>query len=242
MKNIFAAAALIAAATSASAADLGRRPTAPTFTAVPVSSWTGFYVGVNGGYGQSQWKNAEAGSSDKVRGKGGLVGGTLGYNYQFASNIVAGVEADFGMFGAKKKESSTISNAFFRSTEASEVKTEYLGTLRARLGYSLGSFMPYLTGGLAFSNTKFKNSDTFTFLPAGPSFTSTSSASKSNVGFVAGFGLEAMVTSNISLKAEYLYAHMGSSKYTFTSSNGFIGDTKIKQDMHIGRIGVNYRF
>src|SRR6185437_9888119 len=82
--------------TSASAADVARRraapPPAPVYT--PVFSWTGFYAGINGGYG---WGGNTSFSapfpSSSFDTSGGLVGGTLGYNYQM-NQLVFGVEGD----------------------------------------------------------------------------------------------------------------------------------------------------
>src|SRR5215472_2925030 len=77
---------------AASAADLGRRNVipmqAPSFY-VPYN-WTGFYLGINGGgaWGTSDW------SLTSVDVSGGLVGGTIGYNWQLGQ-FVYGLEADF---------------------------------------------------------------------------------------------------------------------------------------------------
>src|SRR4051812_43501017 len=101
---------------SHSAADLPRRVVAPApYVAVPVFTWTGFYVGVNAGYGFSNSDNHGLGSfnavpgslSDGLRGYTGTVtagsfdrnndgfvgGGQIGYNYQMGSWVV-GIEAD----------------------------------------------------------------------------------------------------------------------------------------------------
>src|SRR3990172_5088830 len=81
---------------AANAADIQRRQAmpakAPMYMA-PAYNWTGFYIGVNGGggWGRSDWSNA-GGTADSNL-SGGLVGGTIGYNYQ-AGQAVFGLEGD----------------------------------------------------------------------------------------------------------------------------------------------------
>ena len=95
----FALAAVASAtlAASAGAADLPRRAPPPVFTPVPVFTWTGFYVGVNAGYG---WNNNDvsvtlpSGATFTSDDEGGFVGGAqVGYNYQIGA-LVLGLEAD----------------------------------------------------------------------------------------------------------------------------------------------------
>ena len=91
MKKVLLAALMAGAASSAMAADLPTRkaPPAPqVYAAPPVFSWTGFYVGVNGGWGGGS-SGGDFGSPT-----GGLVGGTVGYNYQ-VGQFVAGLEGDW---------------------------------------------------------------------------------------------------------------------------------------------------
>src|SRR5215212_5208953 len=79
-------------ATAAVAADLPRQMPARAPAYVPVGyNWTGFYLGVNGGYawGRSHWDNFGGGSDPQ----GGMVGGTAGYNWQaMGSPWVVGLE------------------------------------------------------------------------------------------------------------------------------------------------------
>jgi hypothetical protein len=95
---VFAFIALAATTASAAAADLGRRQPyypAPAPVYAPLFSWTGFYIGVNGGggFGSSNWDST--GSRDV---SGGVIGGTVGYNYQFGQ-VVAGIEGDVDWSG-----------------------------------------------------------------------------------------------------------------------------------------------
>src|SRR3954454_11061347 len=89
---------LVTTALSASAADMAVRPPPAPVYAAPVSNWTGFYIGVMGGYGWSDRVRASVGgvefstSSDEM--KGGFVGGTIGYNFQIGGPLVFGIEAD----------------------------------------------------------------------------------------------------------------------------------------------------
>src|SRR4051812_8054093 len=83
------------ALTAANAADLPRRGVAMPTKAqayAPVYNWTGLYLGLSGGgtWGHSSWSNPSTGDFNV---SGGLVGGTVGYNWQ-TGNIVLGAEAD----------------------------------------------------------------------------------------------------------------------------------------------------
>ncbi len=76
----------------ASAADLSVRKTMP-YKAQPYTqtyNWSGFYLGVNGGGG---W--GDSGSSGNFK---GLVGGTVGYNYQVS-------QAVFGRYRLERSQS-----------------------------------------------------------------------------------------------------------------------------------------
>src|SRR3954470_8439400 len=94
-KILLSSVALLSLTAGAFAADLpSRRAPAPMIAAVPLFTWTGFYVGVNAGYG---WNNNDhtvvtpAGTVLAVTGQddGGFVGGAqVGYNYQFGSFVV----------------------------------------------------------------------------------------------------------------------------------------------------------
>src|SRR5215468_2271954 len=71
----------------------GAPPAAPYAAPIyaPVYNWSGFYLGINGGggWGDSAW-TGQTGTFDV---SGGLIGGTLGYNWQFGQTVV-GLEGD----------------------------------------------------------------------------------------------------------------------------------------------------
>ena len=80
MRAILGSVAALAMVTAASAADLPVKSPPPAPVMAPVWNWTGFYVGVNAGYGwgRSTWDLPAV----TVSSKGWLAGATLGYNYQ----------------------------------------------------------------------------------------------------------------------------------------------------------------
>ncbi|HLL27204.1 MAG TPA: outer membrane protein [Xanthobacteraceae bacterium] len=129
-KLLLAACAAVAATTPALAGDLPlQRPYGPQ-AYNSLFNWTGFYAGVNGGYG---WSKAAGTSPD------GFVGGVqAGYNYQFSPTGVLGVETDI----AATSMSDTAAGAKFG--------VNYLGTIRGRAGYTMDRVMFYVTGGAAY--------------------------------------------------------------------------------------------
>src|ERR1700686_1431174 len=132
---------------SASAADMQRRAMpakAPAYV-TPVYNWTGPYIGISGGGGWGRSDFSAPLSSGSFNTSGGLVGGTLGYNYQIGQ-VVLGVEGDLDW--------SNIGGSTTCGVTTCETRNHWLSTARGRLGYAVDRFMPYVTGGAAFGDIK----------------------------------------------------------------------------------------
>jgi outer membrane immunogenic protein len=201
------------------AADLPRPSYKAPIYAPSYYNWTGFYAGINAGYGfgKSDWSGAGGTGSTKPK---GFIGGVqLGYNLQTGS-WVWGLEADFDYSAMKGSDSGGTGVC---SGAGSETKLKYFGTGRGRLGYAgWDRWLPYDTGGVAYGNIK-----------ATPAFGG--DFSKGKVGWTVGGGVEYAVFANWTTKLEYLYADLGS------ISGGTPGnDVTFKS--HLVRAGLNYRF
>ena len=219
MKRILLASAGVLAlgVVSASAADLPRQREMPAKAppyVTPAYNWTGLYVGINGGggWGHSNYSGTLASGSDL---SGGLVGGTLGYNWQMGQ-VVFGVEGD--MDWADLRGSSTC----LAGATTCETRNHWLATARGRLGYAFDRFMPYVTGGGAFGDIKTSI--------AGLGDTTTTRA-----GWTLGGGLEFAIAGPWTAKVEYLHVDLGNASTVVAGS-----DASFHAD--IVRGGINYRF
>jgi outer membrane immunogenic protein len=255
MKRIVLAALCATALVStADAADLAAR--APMYTKAPaaqVYDWTGFYIGGNVGYAHNHMSASDetltqggvatqpavGGSSD---GNGFTGGGQIGYNYQLGQTVL-GVEGDFNYIGAK--DSTTFNPAGGPISETSTFKSDWFATIRGRVGYTFGAFMPYLTGGVAFMHT----TANVTLSAAGVPLGFNASDDHVAVGYAVGAGLEYAIDKNWSIRGEYLHMGFGGQDYDGTGDLTMGGATAsigahahVKSDYDIARIGVNYRF
>lgn len=205
---------------TASAADLARRaPRRPVIKApayVPFS-WTGFYLGVNGGYGfgRSKWSGLPA-SFDV---NGGLVGGQLGYNWQLGQ-LVYGLEGDGDWSDLRGTANPAACGTVCRT------RNDYLATVRGRLGYAMDRLLPYATGGLAVGNIH----------ATVPGF---AGIDTNRAGWTVGGGLEYAVAPNWSVKAEYLYVDLGNN--TCSTMCG-LPNNDVSLTSNVVRGGINYRF
>jgi outer membrane immunogenic protein len=220
MKRLFLTGiSLLALAGTAAAADLGARP-APYYKAAPVYApaynWSGFYLGVNGGgdWGRTNWDRT--GGFDM---SGGLVGGTIGYNYQMGQAVV-GVEGDVDWSGLQ----GTTNNACAPGCQTSNT---WLATARGRLGYVAGRFMPYVTGGAAFGNIK----------ASVPGFAGNSTT---NTGWTIGGGIEGALVGNWTAKVEYLYVDLGNMNCGGSCGPALANNVSFRENVLRG--GINYRF
>ena len=215
-----AIAALVGVGGSASAADLPRQmPVKAAPYVAPYYNWTGFYLGINGGgaWGRSQWDST--GSFDV---SGGLVGGTIGYNWQ-TGPWVFGLEGDIDWANIK---GNTAALGCVSGNCSSE--NTWLGTARGRIGYAFDRVMPYVTGGAAFGDVKANQPGT-------------TGANDTRAGWTAGAGVEFAVTNNISAKVEYLHYDLGSFTCGLNCGNGFVNDN-VSFNANVLRGGVNFRF
>ena len=226
----FALAAAVAfmATALAQAADIAARPPAQAYQpAMKSFDWTGFYIGINGGYGggRSSWSDAAVGTdSNRFSTSGGTLGGQLGYNWQVGSAVL-GVETDMNWMNAK---GSTGSGGVCATDGGGSCQTQqsWLGTTRARIGYAFDRWLPYITGGVAYGDIRATQ-------PTG-----TSSSTKT--GWTAGAGVEYGITQNWSAKLEYLHADLGTA--TFMGAASGTSSLKVPITDDLARVGLNYRW
>jgi outer membrane immunogenic protein len=254
---------------SADAADLARKAPAPMVAPAPVYSWTGCYVGghVGWGWGRNNYtessttnffnslgsftRSASSAASAGVDTSGGLFGGQLGCNYQFAPTWVFGVQGDF----AGTDFNGTGNDPLFPFTNSTvHLKTDWLASITARLGVTAfnNQALFYVKGGAAWDHNKWDvhNAAAF-FSPATFSGTST--------GWTIGGGAEWTLWSpNWTAFVEYNYyqfRHGPSATTDFSSSSscGVSGAftctsnthntfTTGKQQINTVKVGVNYKF
>ncbi len=154
------------AAATASAADLPAReaPPAPIIAAAPIFTWTGFYGGVNAGWGWRSDDDESVVLGGAVPGTlffengddGGFVGGAqIGYNYQIGSFVV-GLEADIQWADTDSGENVRFVPAGVPGTfipgEFDNNLSDWFGTVRARVGVAFDRVLIYGTGGLAYTD------------------------------------------------------------------------------------------
>ena len=207
---------LIGVGRGAQAADLGsyQPPRAyappPPVAYVQPWSWSGFYLGIQGGraWGQTDAVSGPFNTSfDQTYSYGtrGFVGGAhAGYNWQ-AGNIVFGLETDIETTGLH-------GTGFGSLGYGHRTNADWLGSLRGRLGYAAGNTLFYGTGGLAYGDVTIDKS----FGRGIPAF---ASYSEMRTGWTLGAGVEHAFTPNITARLEYRYTDLGGGDFTSATAN-----------------------
>jgi opacity protein-like surface antigen len=233
-----------------------------------VTDWAGFYLGANvgGGFGNSTISNNATGfTSNSHLDSSGPVGGIQGgYNWIFAPNWLAGLEADFDGSGIGSRNSAQFETLPNGGTSFGQVSRSerWLGTVRGRIGYSLfqPGWLTYITGGFAYGEIDTRAFASVTganFPNATPPITGANygfNGSKSGVqtGWTVGAGEEIPIAPQFSLVLQYLYTDLGSFSLNLpaTSPNPTVAhlisqgknNISVDNNSNIFRIGINYHF
>jgi outer membrane immunogenic protein len=255
------------AVSSASAADLPVRaaPPAPIVAAVPIFTWTGFYVGVNAGYGWQDSNNSAsvfvpAGTFVTAPGASGVVtfgddngdgfvgGGQIGYNYQIGS-FVLGVEADLQWADLGGSNGVAVVPAGFPATfvPAGTVGgIDWFGTVRARVGVAFDRALVYATGGFAYGGADDNNGF--------GGFNGFVNDDDVRTGWVLGAGFEYAFTNNLTAGIEGLWVSLdrntnGAFVGTETTPGGAVlpvfvpgRDDDDSNDFFVARAKLNFKF
>jgi outer membrane immunogenic protein len=174
-------------------------------------------------------KLIKAGRKGRYGRRDATLGLQAGYNWQFSSQWVAGVETDFDWSDIKGTGTSnfkigggpTSVGVPSNFTVSQDVK--WFGTVRARLGYLPSDhLLVYATGGFAYGRINENaalNSQPGTGIISGPpdfAFFCVSgpncflgNSARTGTGWTAGGGVEYVLWNNLSVKAEYLYVNLG---------------------------------
>jgi outer membrane immunogenic protein len=255
----------LAMVAGAAAADL------PPYTKAPppaVYSWTGFYVGGTAG---AAWGSFDPTTSiafipqppgyfdpssvpvvntvglQSINPTGFTGGVEAGYNWQ-VSNVIFGVETDLeylGLTGTARGSGLYPCCAPTGFTINSSARTDWLWTFRPRLGIASGSWLYYVTGGVAVTSLN----GNFTFSDNANNAMETGSISSTKAGYTVGGGIEAALWGNWSVKAEYLYVDFGTVSTISSNFTSTLGAFPAAQFTHsidlkanIARVGLNYKF
>jgi outer membrane immunogenic protein len=230
-KNLLLAAVSLVALSAtapALAADLAARPytKAPAMIAA-VYDWSGFYIGINGGGGSSHatWDFVGVGREGSHDATGGTVGGQVGYRMQ-SGQWVFGVEGQ----GNWADFSGDNTSALFATRN--RTKIDAFGLITGQVGYAWNNVLVYVKGGAAVVSDKYEISA----LGGGPLLASTSDT---RWGGTVGAGLEYGFAPNWSVGVEYNHIFLSDKDVTFA---GFAGTERIRQDVDMGLVRLNYKF
>jgi outer membrane immunogenic protein len=236
---------------------------------IVVDTWTGFYVGVNGGYSWAHWDSSSVASifpggtgfttTFDPNVKGWVFGGQAGFNRQIDTRWVIGVEADIQATGERasiagaRTFTTPISSDFHlvtNQTTSDEWKFPWFGTLRVRGGVLVDpQTLFYATAGAAVGEFKFANAFVSTsqlFLgqtsttPAGPPITVASALAATTTRAGAAVGAGIERKFAPNWSVKGEYLYLDFGTANVFTASGF--DTSIRLHDHIFRVGINYQF
>lgn len=218
--SMLAGVAALSFISSVQAADLIIEEPAPPVGIVDVgSNWDGVYVGAFAGYGWGTVTDEDGLVGPAVDTEydltGWQVGVAAGANFTVSEAIVAGIVGDIAWTDLSGDSAA----------DDFSYDVNWLGSIRGRLGFDGGAFLPYVTAGVAFANATASEPLAVT------------EDTQTHIGWTVGAGVEFAVADNVSLDVLYRYSDYGSKDYDLTTD-----PTPLSLTTHTISAGVNFRF
>ena len=220
----------------ASAADMAvKAPMAPPVIAT--WSWTGFYVGIHGGYGWGRESDIDnvavgipPGSGTSFDPNGGIFGGQLGFRWQW-NQLVLGIE---GSGAWADLQSDVLKGATAGETIGLKVKSLY--TVTGQVGWAMNQWLFYVKGGWAGARTE-------QFINAPGVFTG--SNTQSNRGWTVGGGVDFAIWQNLIFGVEFDHFDFNYDGFTAPLSNGgfpliVTGTSRLTVEQIVGRLSWKF--
>jgi outer membrane immunogenic protein len=231
-------AALAATPFAAVAGDLPAappEPVAPPEAAAPYS-WTGFYLGTAAGWAQTDTdydihvsKRGSKSHSSPSLVKNGISGSIFaGYNLQLSNNVVFGAETDLSFLLVGKERTAAGVNFI-------TAHTNYVGSVRGRLGYAFDRVLLYSTGGLAFASP-------VTHIPT--TAISVNSGDGTRLGWTVGGGAEYAFSGNWIAGIEYRHSEYETEDHSYKPAHPKNTRIRFSQDPTVNQVTarVSYKF
>ena len=199
----------------------------PYPVAMQTYNWTGFYVGINGGYGWGSQDpfNVISDRFDRstIDVSGGVFGATVGAQIQ-AAHVVLGIEAeiDAANIDGSAVRSPTILGVIGPGTYGATTKLNSVSTAGIKFGYAMNNWLFYGTGGVAVLDTETKLSTLAGFACGTPGVPS---CSRSGISFggAAVVGVEYGFSPNWSIKGDL--EHITAFSHAYPLVSGMIWKT-----------------
>jgi len=198
---------------------------APAYAPAPIFNWSGWYAGIQGGYGWGELTSANDVTIDHEP-AGGLFGGQIGYNWQ-ANNWVFGIETDLAWANIRGDDTTTFGPFNINASS----KLNYMGTVRGRVGMAFDQVLVFVAGGFAYG--QIDGHIEVVGVVSG-------SDSVNLKGWTVGAGVDYAFSPNWIARAEYLYVDFNKAN---TSINlGFPFTDTFDKNLNVVRGSLSYRF
>jgi outer membrane immunogenic protein len=242
-KHLLTSAALLAlSAGAAFASDLPTHKAPPPPPPPAPFSWTGFFVGVEGGFGWGEEHDNLSSAiphaiADSFSVSGPIGGIDAGYNQQFNS-LVIGVVADIEASDIHGGKSFSVTPCEGICVGTLSMHNTWQSSLRARAGVAFDRLLIYGTGGLAIADDR-ENA----YADAIVSDVWSGSQTKTLYGWTIGAGAEYAISDHWTASAELRYADFGDATYSITNqTTGASHNYKAGFDETLAQIGLSYKF
>jgi outer membrane immunogenic protein len=224
-----ATAALLAAGQTAIAADILPE-------AEPIADWTGFHIGIGGGYGSvlhegdafASFESIVLGADlDDVGDEGGILTVEAGFDLQLSDRFVVGILGDFTWADFESEATSRFAVSQTLIETGIGIGLEDMWTIAGRFGFlSSPDTLWYGLVGWTHADVEFEGEFSKGKIGQEPSFEFSFDDSESVDGLTVGAGVDHMFTDNISGKLEYRYTDLGeiSGDETITAQGEDVGE------------------
>ncbi len=167
-------------------------------------------------------------------------GGHAGHNWQ-NGHFVYGFETEINYLGGRHTPDGVSLGLPVPYGLQWGPSATYFATVRARAGYSVGPWLPFVTGGVAAGGARGPAKLLYP-LPGLDALFAADFSQSSRMKFAIGAGLSYAIADSWSARVEYLYLNQQLNTQLFDNGSGYYFASRSRPEDHILRVGIDYHF